>query len=162
MTDYVASKSDIPSAFRLDTRQSDLSKALLQKIERDDDVIIDPEVYVPEHKKTEQDLLDDDFTLVRENLKELLELNIERVKEYSELVSGTDSPRAYEVFSKMVESTVELNKNLMTLHQERNKSRNKSREGPVSSGSTNIQNQQINMISPVEAIRLLKGNKEDE
>lgn len=160
MTDYVASKSDIPSAFRLDKRQSDLSKALLQKIERDDDVIIDPEVYVPEHKKTEQDLLDDDFKLVRENLKELLELNIERVKEYSELVSGTDSPRAYEVFSKMVESTVELNKNLMTLHQERNK----SREGPVvpSSGTTNIQNQQINMISPVEAIRLLKGNKEDE
>ena len=34
MTDYVASKSDIPSAFRLDKRQSDLSKALLQKIER--------------------------------------------------------------------------------------------------------------------------------
>ena len=158
MTDYVASKSDIPSAFRLDKRQSDLSKALLQKIERDDDVIIDPEVYVPEHKKTKQDLLDDDFKLVRENLKELLEINIERVKEYSELVSGTDSPRAYEVFSKMVESTVELNKNLMTLHQERNK----SREGPVSSGTTNIQNQQINMISPVEAIRLLKGNKEDE
>lgn len=158
MTDYVASKSDIPSAFRLDKRQSDLSKALLQKIERDDDVIIDPEVYVPEHKKTEQDLLDDDFKLVRENLKELLEINIERVKEYSELVSGTDSPRAYEVFSKMVESTAELNKNLMTLHQERNK----SREGPVSSGTTNIQNQQINMISPVEAIRLLKGNKEDE
>lgn len=160
MTDYVASKSDIPSAFRLDKRQSDLSKALLQKIERDDDVIIDPEVYVPEHKKTEQDLLDDDFKLVRENLKELLELNIERVKEYSELVSGTDSPRAYEVFSKMVESTVELNKNLMTLHQERNK----SRKGPAvpSSGATNIQNQQINMITPVEAIRLLKGNKEDE
>lgn len=158
MTDYVASKSDIPSAFRLDKRQSDLSKALLQKIERDDDVIIDPEVYVPEHKKTEQDLLDDDFKLARENLKELLELNIERVKEYSELVSGTDSPRAYEVFSKMVESTAELNKNLMTLHQERNK----SREGPVSSGTTNIQNQQINMISPVEAIRLIKGNKEDE
>lgn len=159
MTDYVASKSDIPSAFRLDKRQSDLSKALLQKIERDDDVIINPELYVPEHKKTEQDLLDDDFKLVRENLKELLELNIERVKEYSELVSGTDSPRAYEVFSKMVESTVELNKNLMTLHQERNK----SREGPaLSSGTTNIQNQQINMISPVEAIRLLKGNKEDE
>ena len=158
MTDYVASKSDIPSAFRLDKRQSDLSKALLQKIERDDDVIIDPEVYVPEHKKTEQDLLDDDFKLARENLKELLELNIERVKEYSELVSGTDSPRAYEVFSKMVESTAELNKNLMILHQERNK----SREGPVSSGTTNIQNQQINMISPVEAIRLLKGNKEDE
>ena len=158
MTDYVASTSDIPSAFRLDKRQSDLSKALLQKIERDDDVIIDPEVYVPEHKKTKQDLLDDDFKLVRENLKELLEINIERVKEYSELVSGTDSPRAYEVFSKMVESTVELNKNLMTLHQERNK----SREGPVSSGTTNIQNQQINMISPVEAIRLLKGNKEDE
>ena len=158
MTDYVASKSDIPSAFRLDKRQSDLSKALLQKIERDDDVIIDPEVYVPEHKKTKQDLLDDDFKLVRENLKELLEINIERVKEYSELVSGTDSPRAYEVFSKMVESTVELNKNLMTLHQERNK----SREGPVSSGTTNIQNQQINMISPVEAIRLLKGNTEDE
>ena len=158
MTDYVASKSDIPSTFRLDKRQSDLSKALLQKIERDDDVIIDPEVYVPEHKKTEQDLLDDDFKLARENLKELLELNIERVKEYSELVSGTDSPRAYEVFSKMVESTAELNKNLMTLHQERNK----SREGPVSSGTTNIQNQQINMISPVEAIRLLKGNKEDE
>lgn len=158
MTDYVASKSDIPSAFRLDKRQSDLSKALLQKIERDDDVIIDPEIYVPEHKKTEQDLLDDDFKLARENLKELLELNIERVKEYSELVSGTDSPRAYEVFSKMVESTAELNKNLMTLHQERNK----SREGPVSSGTTNIQNQQINMISPVEAIRLLKENKEDE
>lgn len=158
MTDYVASKSDIPSAFRLDKRRSDLSKALLQKIERDDDVIIDPEVYVPEHKKTEQDLLDDDFKLARENLKELLELNIERVKEYSELVSGTDSPRAYEVFSKMVESTAELNKNLMTLHQERNK----SRECPVSSGTTNIQNQQINMISPVEAIRLLKGNKEYE
>ena len=58
----------------------------------------------------------------------------------------------------MVESTAELNKNLMTLHQERNK----SREGPVSSGTTNIQNQQINMISPVEAIRLIKGNKEDE
>lgn len=157
MVDYVASKSDIPSAFRLDKRQSDLSTALLQKIERDDDVVIDPEVYVPEHKKTDEQLLDDDFKLVRENLKGLLEINIERVKEYSELVSGTDSPRAYEVFSKMVESTVELNKNLMTLHQERNK----SREGP--SGITNIQNQQINMISPMEAIRLLReGKQQDE
>lgn len=158
MVDYVATKSDIPSAFRLDKRQSDLTKTLLQKIEHDDEVEIDRDVYVPEHKKTEEELLNDDFKLVRENIRELLELNIERVKEYSELVSGTDSPRAYEVFAKMIESTAELNKNLINLHQERNKSRE---SGPTGT-TTNIQNQQINMISPVEAIRLLKGNKENE
>lgn len=158
--EYVANGSDIPSAFRLDKRSDDLAKALLSKLDHDDEVSINPEVYVPEHKKSEEQQLDDDFKLARDNIKELMELNIEKVREYSELVSGTDSPRAFEVFSKMIDSSVELNHKLISLHQEKNKTKESIKvDAPQ---TTLIQNQQINMLSPLEAIRMIKGDAQEE
>ena len=64
---------------------------------------------------------EDDFKLARENIKDMLEQSKDIMEEYTELVKGTDAPRAFEVFSKMALSHAELAKNLMDLHEQKQK-----------------------------------------
>lgn len=150
---YVAeSISDLTdSAFRLD-KATGLTRSLLQYIDddEDDDIEIDKSVYVPERKKTDLDKLQDDFEFARENLKKALVLNSEKIAEYAEFVSGTDSPRAFEVFSKMMDTTSSLSQDLVNLHSLKNK--------VVPQEVNIIQNQQNNVVAltPMEAIKMIK------
>jgi tetrahydromethanopterin S-methyltransferase subunit A len=101
---------------------------------------------------------EDDFKLARENIKDMLEQSKDIMEEYTELVKGTDAPRAFEVFSKMALSHAELAKNLMDLHEQKQKlKQTSSANPPEASSTTNIGNQQNIMVSPAELVKMLKN-----
>ena len=113
-----------------------------------------------EHKmKYKKDIEDaeDDFKLARENIRDMLEQSKDIMEEYTELVKGTDAPRAFEVFSKMALSHAELAKNLMDLHEQKQKLKQTSSTNPPESSTTNIGNQQNIMVSPAELVKMLKN-----
>jgi hypothetical protein len=184
---YIAVKDDIPSEFRLgkpkeENKSSSLSNKLLSAIvNNDDNEVVD---YVdeeeisgevvpyqnPEMTDYSQDMEDveDDFEIARQNLKNMLQMNSEIVEEYNELVKGTDAPKAFEVYSRMVLAGADLSKKLMELHEQKQTIKQKTdvhlgktnTTEAVSSGSTTtIQNQQNIVLSPMEAIRILKEQK---
>lgn len=155
---FVATTTDIDSSFKLGEKPS-LTSKILSTIDTDDELEIDRTIHLPDHRKTPEELVDDDFNLSRETIRELLALKMKALEEYGELVSSTDSPRAYEVYSNMVDSTVDISHKLIELHEKKNKTLEKS---TGTSTTTNIQNQQINMLSPVEVIRMLREGTIDE
>ena len=88
----------------------------------------------------------------------MLEQSKDIMEEYTELVKGTDAPRAFEVFSKMALSHAELAKNLMDLHEQKQKLKQTSSTNPSeASSTTNIGNQQNIMVSPAELVKMLKN-----
>jgi hypothetical protein len=95
-------------------------------------------------------------------------MNSEIVEEYNELVKGTDAPKAFEVYSRMVLAGADLSKKLMELHEQKQTIKQKTdvhlgktniAESVSSGGTTTIQNQQNIVLSPMEAIRILKEQK---
>lgn len=187
MSTYIAVKDDIPSEFRLgkqkeEDKSSSLSNKLLSAIvNNDDNEVVD---YVdeeeisgevvpyqnPEMTDYTQDMEDveDDFEIARKNLKNMLQMNSEIVEEYNELVKGTDAPKAFEVYSRMVLAGADLSKKLMELHEQKQTIKQKTdvhlgktniAEGVSSGSTTTIQNQQNIVLSPMEAIRILKEQR---
>lgn len=188
MSTYIAVKDDIPSEFRLgkqkeEDKSSSLSNKLLSAIVNNDDneVVdyVDEEEEIsgevvpyqnPEMTDYSQDMEDveDDFEIARKNLKNMLQMNSEIVEEYNELVKGTDAPKAFEVYSRMVLAGADLSKKLMELHEQKQTIKQKTdvhlgktniAEGVSSGSTTTIQNQQNIVLSPMEAIRILKEQR---
>lgn len=188
MSTYIAVKDDIPSEFRLgkpkeEDKSSSLSNKLLSAIVNnednevvdyvDEDAEISGEVVPyqdPEMTDYTQDMEDveDDFEIARQNLKNMLQMNSEIVEEYNELVKGTDAPKAFEVYSRMVLAGADLSKKLMELHEQKQNIKQKTdvhlgktniAEAVSSGATTTIQNQQNIVLSPMEAIRILKEQK---
>jgi hypothetical protein len=176
------------SEFRLgkpkeEDKSSSLSNKLLSAIVNNDDneVVdyVDEEEEIsgevvpyqnPEMTDYSQDMEDveDDFEIARKNLKNMLQMNSEIVEEYNELVKGTDAPKAFEVYSRMVLAGADLSKKLMELHEQKQTIKQKTdvhlgktniAEAVSSGGTTTIQNQQNIVLSPMEAIRILKEQK---
>jgi hypothetical protein len=184
---YIATKNDLNSSFNLGKAKS-IADALMDEednfsdelaeieLESELDEIVsklDPDnlppaiiVKNPNAPKaiqtTEEDLsqTEDDFEFARKQIKESIQQSKEVLAEYAELVKGVDQPRAFEVYAKLAETHVALNQQLINIHEQKQKIKNNSSKQKENSGQTNIiQNQQNITISPMEAIRLAKGEK---
>lgn len=166
---YIAMKDDIPSDFNLGKRSKKSTNVLMDYLKDDDEFQIveggiaerNNSQIVPINKiqSSVKDIEDaeDDFKLARENIRDMLEQSKDIMEEYTELVKGTDAPRAFEVFSKMALSHAELAKNLMDLHEQKQKLKQTSSTNPSESSTTNIGNQQNIMVSPAELVKMLKN-----
>lgn len=175
MSTFVAIKEDIPSDFKLSGNNnagkkstSSLADKLLDGIVADSDVEVVDVVPVGGKdvmvKKEPPPELENDFQVARENIKSLMEKSTELLDEYAEMVKGADSPRAFEVFSKMVKDTAELSSRLIKLHESKevvingkqaNNNNNNNSSGPQV--GTVVQNQQNINISPAELIAMIKS-----
>ena len=66
-------------------------------------------------EKMEKDL-STDYSEVRRNLKELIEIGESAVDGILNVASDTDLPRAYEVAGQMIKNLAEMNKDLLEMH----------------------------------------------
>jgi hypothetical protein len=168
---YIAMKDDIPTDYNLGKRSKKSTNVLMDYLKDDDEFQIVEGGSIVERDNTQivpinkiqsvvKDIeeAEDDFKLARENIKDMLEQSKDIMEEYTELVKGTDAPRAFEVFSKMALSHAELAKNLMDLHEQKQKlKQTSSANPPEASSTTNIGNQQNIMVSPAELVKMLKN-----
>jgi len=62
------------------------------------------------------DSMQKDFEKARLNLLQVSELATESIKELMEVASQSQHPRAYEALARMIESTVQVNRELLEAH----------------------------------------------
>ena len=66
---------------------------------------------------TDQQDYEKDYTVVRKNLKELIDIGEEAIDGILNVAKNGDSPRAYEVAGQMIKTVSEMNKDLIDLHK---------------------------------------------
>ena len=160
---FIADSSDIPSDY-------DLAQAKAQKLQK---------IMTKERRnKKENQLalsgktdeldklhLEDDFELARNNIRKLIETSSEAIQEYFELATSSESPRAVEVLNNMLKTAVDMNKDLIDLHEQRDNAKASKEKANMSDGnmSTNQIGTQNNiMLSPSELIKMLKNEDVNE
>jgi hypothetical protein len=67
--------------------------------------------------KTEKSL-DADFEYAKDNIKLLIANGSEAIEEILKVAKAGDSPRAYEVVSQLLKTVADMNKDLLSLHQQ--------------------------------------------
>ena len=93
------------------TQVSDADKAKIQKREP---VKVDLSKF-PDRKKLDQR---NDYTEVRENLKDVIENSKIAIDGILKVAAESDSPRAYEVVSQLLKTSTEANKDLLDVHKQ--------------------------------------------
>ena len=66
---------------------------------------------------TDQQDYEKDYTVVRKNLKELIDIGEEAIDGILNVAKNGDSPRAYEVAGQIIKTVSEMNKDLIDLHK---------------------------------------------
>lgn len=158
MSKYVASAKDIP--------MNPVTKRLLDNIqtEKDEEEYEVIKVEAPELLPAIE--LKDDFALARDNISKLLEISARAIDDYYEFATTSASPKAVEVLSNMIKDTVDMNKNLIELHQQRERiNSTKITNGqPINHDFTpkgNIGTQNNIMLSPSDMIKLIRDTEEE-
>ena len=95
--------------------------------------------------------LEDDYTVVRQNLHFQQQMIFDAAKIFLETAKNADSPRHMEVFSTLMGQMTNTNKEILKLHREMkditNEQTNVSKDQPAP-GSVNIQNAQVFLGGP--------------
>ena len=159
MSKYVANAKDIP--------MNAVAKKLLGNIhtERKEE---EYELIKEENPELLPNIdLSDDFALARNNISKLLEISAKAIDDYYEFATTSASPKAVEVLSNMIKDTVDMNKNLIELHQQRERiNSTKITNGqPINHDFTpkgNIGTQNNIMLSPSDMIKLIRDTEEPE
>ena len=158
MSKFIANAKDIP--------MNPVTKKMLSNIktERDDE---EYEIIKQEAPELLPNInLASDFELARNNISRLLEISSRAIDDYYEFATTSASPKAVEVLSNMIKDTVDMNKNLIELHQQRERiNSTKITNGqPINndnnSGTHNITTQNNIMCSPADIIKLMRESEE--
>jgi hypothetical protein len=104
-------------------------------------------------------LLEDDFNTARENIKKVIERGDDVLASMISLAEASDHPRAYEVVATIMKTLLDANNDLLTLHEKKNKSREKPAKtaGELPGATNNTQNN-IYVGSTAELQRLLEND----
>lgn len=159
MSKFIANAKDIP--------MNPVTKKMLSNIktEREDE---EYEIIKQEAPELLPNInLASDFELARNNISRLLEISSRAIDDYYEFATTSASPKAVEVLSNMIKDTVDMNKNLIELHQQRERiNSTKITNGqPINNdnnnGTHNITTQNNIMCSPADIIKLMRESEEN-
>tara|TARA_Y100000034_G_C6889141_1_gene408756 strand:+ start:1389 stop:1919 length:531 start_codon:yes stop_codon:yes gene_type:complete len=107
---------------------------------------------------TPQDMqLKRDYNLVRQNLKDIIDVGSDAIDGILNVASETEAPRAYEVAAQMIKTVSEVNKDLIEMH-------NKMKQIRKEDGgqkAQNITNNSLFVGSTTELQKLLKRQKQE-
>lgn len=153
MSKYVANAKDMP--------MNPIAKKLLGNIhtEREEEAY---ELIKEESPELIPNIdLSDDFKLARDNISKLLEISAKAIDDYYEFATTSASPKAVEVLSNMIKDTVDMNKNLIELHHQRERiNTTKITNGqPINRDvqpTGNIGTQNNIMLSPSDIIKFIR------
>ncbi len=90
-----------------------------------------------EHKDEFDENMDADFVEVRDNLKELVQENKDYLDDAMRLARSTEDPKAFMAANQFLKTLMELNSKLVSLYEQRNKSKPKQAESKEPSQVTN-------------------------
>ena len=77
------------------------------------------QVPIPAVPAIPQDLTTADYNEVRTNLKSIIKTNTIAIEKLMEVAEESDSPRAFEVVAKLIDSCVQANEKLLELHRKK-------------------------------------------
>lgn len=120
------------------------------------DVNPTPAAYTPPAVIVETSKADDDIEFARGNLKQLMGIAQDAIGEAMNLAINSETPRAYEVITGLINAASDLNSKLITSHQTQQKMKQDANGTPASPSVTN--NSIIFTGTPAELARLM--NKE--
>ena len=107
---------------------------------------------------TPQDMqLKRDYNLVRQNLKDIIDVGSDAIDGILNVASETEAPRAYEVAAQMIKTVSEVNKDLIEMH-------NKMKQIKKEDGgqkAQNITNNSLFVGSTMELQKLLRRQKQE-
>lgn len=112
-------------------------------------------VEVQQDNKKESSEIDSDFDDVRSNIKEIIEKGSTLLDSMIELAKASDHPRAFEVAGNLATSLINANKELLDIHEKKNKI--KGNQKSTSDSQTNIQNNTVFVGSPAEVAELFRN-----
>lgn len=123
-------------------------------IKEEPEIIEDAEIVKSETNKDS----DTDYNLVRKNLKNLIKQSEAAIEGILDVASESESPRAYEVVSQLIHSSLDANGKLLDIHKKM-KDLNKEDE---KSGPKSITNNSIYVGSTAELQKFLAERKKSK
>ncbi len=109
-------ENHLENALNIEPRKTtpEVSDADKAKIQKREPVKVDLSKF-PDRKKLDQR---NDYTEVRENLKDVIENSKIAIDGILKVAAESDSPRAYEVVSQLLKTSTEANKDLLDVHKQ--------------------------------------------
>lgn len=114
----------------------------------------DIEIVKPKEIERSSSHLDDDYSQIRNNLKDIIKRGTEAIDGILLVASETNQPRAYEVVATLIKSVADVNKDLLTMHKQMQDIKGDQPKNPTTS---NVTNNSIFVGSTTELQALLKG-----
>ena len=105
------------------------------------------EVISPDHSQEE------DYLYARKNLKNIIETATTAIDDLATIATTSEAPRAYEVLSTLMKTTIEANKDLLNLQKQM-----KDIKGTDSSEKS-VTNNAVFVGTTSELLQMLKGDK---
>lgn len=105
------------------------------------------------------DKFEEDFEMARETIVNILENADGVIQGMMELAKESDSPRAYEVLSTMMNNFISSSKELVDLHEKKAKIKEKSGNKDAPGVQNNTQNNIVFNGSPNDLLREFKNEK---
>jgi hypothetical protein len=110
-----------------------------------------------ENKLVESDeQVDADLKYVRENLYDLISSGSTAIDQMMAIADQSQHPRAYEVLSNMIRQMVETNKDLLDMHEKKNKISTKKEE------QSSTVNNNLFVGSTKDILELIQKSNEDD
>jgi hypothetical protein len=145
-----------------------LANNLTEILEIDDSQVPVEDTYLPVTIETEKEIatvantgneLVDDLDFARTNIRQLIITGTKSLEELKAIAQSSEHPRAYEVFSTLLNSVVAMNKDLVDLHK---KKKELLKEEPTQqNGTTTMKvNQAVFVGSTAELSSLIRREKE--
>lgn len=97
---------------------------------------------------------DDDYEYARNNLRDMIDHSKLALDELYNIASVTEAPRAFEVYSTLIKSTVEANKELLDLHHKKKGLQDEE------NAKTQVTNNSLFVGSTTELMKII-NNKND-
>lgn len=114
-----------------------------------------PEVIV---ESTEDDENIKDLEIARNNIKNIIELGDDSLKEMISLAKQSESPRAFEVASNLMKTLLDANKDFVEVSNKK-KFAIEEKNGPKEAAQTNVTNNNL-IISTADLLKMIKGDNE--
>ena len=143
-----------------------ISKALgirpLSETEKDEPEIIDPPADLPAetnsgevvHSGTDDQNVKD-LELARKNVKNIIEMGDDAVKEMVTIAKQSESPRAFEVVSTLMKTLLDANKDFVDISSKKKF----AEETEPQKNETNVTNNNL-IVSTADLLKMIKGEKD--
>lgn len=158
MSKFLADLDDIPSSFQTKSTASKLLDTIHESRKEEGTYEVST---VDEPEDTPVTELEEDFDLARKNIAALLKVSNAAINSFYDVATSSDSPLSIEILSSMIKDSIDMNKSLIDIHQQRerilsSKINNGSPTSTSNPTQNNITTQNNIMCSPGDLVKMIQ------